>query len=149
WRAEQKNNLLDNKAAEVMERLNLGESFDKVAESFGKQAARSKPLRRNSPAADAPLGKGMIPALFSLDKIGETTTVRGEDSLSFMRMIAREVEMPAQVEEQEAKSMQLMLSQSLQNDLLEEYRRGLMDKYDVTVRADVVEELYAPAETVE
>src|SRR5690606_31267724 len=76
WRAEQKNNLLDNKAAEVMERLNLGESFDKVAESFGKQAARSKPLRRNSPAADAPLGKGMIPALFSLDKIGETTTVR-------------------------------------------------------------------------
>jgi len=149
WKAEAKNDLLDKKAAEVMDRINLGESFDKVASAFGKSIERSKMLSRNSPASEAVLGKGMVPALFSLDKIGQTTTVRGENSLSFVRLLDRKIDMPEKAPEDEVKRMQLMLTQSLQSDLLEQYRRGLMEKYNVSINAEAIEEVYAPTENLE
>jgi peptidyl-prolyl cis-trans isomerase D len=149
WKAEQKNDLLDKKAAEVMDRINLGESFEKIASAVGKNIERSKMLNRNSPASEAALGKGMVPALFSLDKIGQTTTVRGENSLSFVRLLDRKIDMPEKAPEAEVKRMQLMLTQSLQGDLLEQYRRGLMEKYNVSINADAIEEVYAPTESLE
>lgn len=144
WKTMRKNALLDEKAAQVMERLNMGENFDAVAKSFGKTPERSEFLRRDSDAAKAPLGRGMIPALFSIEKSGQATTVRGEDSLSFMRMNERRIDMPKEGAEGEAKMLQQALSRSLQSDLIEQYRLGLMSKYNVKINRKVIENTYNP-----
>jgi|GEM_PF-1315906 len=145
WKDVRKNALLDEKAAQVMERLNMGENFDAVAKSFGKSITRSDFLRRDSDAAKAPLGRGMIPALFSIEKTGQATTVRGEDTLSFMRVAERRTETPKESAEGEAKMLQQGLSRALQGDLIEQYRKGLMATYKVKVNNSVLESTYAPA----
>jgi len=144
WKASKKNALLDVTASKVMERLNMGEGFDKIAASFSKKTERSQMLRRDSAAELAPLGKGMIPALFTIDKPGQTVTVRGDNSLSFVRMVERRVDMPKETAAEEAKMLQAALSRSLQNDLLAQYRLALMKKYDVVVNYEVLDTLYAP-----
>lgn len=147
WKAERKNALLDEKAAQVMERLNMGENFDAVAKSFGKTLARSEFLRRDSDAGKAPLGRGMIPALFSIEKSGQATTVRGEDTLSFVRVAERRTETPKESAEGEAKMLQQGLSRALQGDIIEQYRKGLMSEYGVKVNREILESTYDPAKT--
>lgn len=143
WKTARKNALLDEKAAQVMERLNMGENFDAVAKSFDKTVQRSDALRRDSDAAKAPLGRGMIPALFSVEKTGQATTVRGEDTLSFMRLAERRIDMPKGAEG-EAQMLQQALSRSLQGDLVEQYRLGLMAKYKVEINRHVLESSFDP-----
>lgn len=147
WKNARKNALLDEKSAQVMERLNMGENFDAVAKSFGKTAERSDMLRRDSDAAKAPLGRGMIPALFSIEKAGQATTVRGDDRLSFMRMTERRTELPKETAETEAKQLQQALSRSLQGDLIEQYRQGLMSKYKVKINNKAMDSIYNPDAT--
>lgn len=147
WKTARKNALLDEKAAQVMERLNLGENFEAVAKSFDKTISRSDYLRRDSDATKAPLGRGMIPALFSVDKSGQATTVRGEDSLSFMRLVDRKSDMPKDKAEGEAKMMQQALSQAQRGDIMDQFREGLMGKYNVKINYAVIESAYDPAKT--
>lgn len=147
WKTARKNALLDEKAAQVMERLNLGENFEAVAKSFDKTISRSDYLRRDSDATKAPLGRGMIPALFSVDKSGQATTVRGEDSLSFMRLVDRKSDMPKDKAEGEAKMMQQALSQAQRGDIMDQFREGLMGKYNVKINYGVLESTYDPAKT--
>jgi hypothetical protein len=66
-----------------------------------------------------------------------------------VRLLDRKIDMPEKAPEAEVKRMQLMLTQSLQGDLLEQYRRGLMEKYNVSINADAIEEVYAPTESLE
>ncbi len=144
WKTTRKNALLDEKAAQVMERLNMGENFETVAKSFDKTISRSDYLRRDSDATKAPLGRGMIPALFSVDKTGQATTVRGEDTLSFMRLQDRKVDMPQDKAEGEAKLLQQALSQALRGDIMDQFREGLMAKYNVKINYGVIESTYNP-----
>ena len=144
WKTARKNALLDEKAAQVMERLNLGENFEAVAKSFDKTISRSEFLQRGSDATKAPLGRGMIPALFSVDKSGQATTVRGEDTLSFMRLQDRKVDMPKDKAEGEAKLLQQALSQALRGDIMDQFREGLMSKYNVKINYSVIESTYNP-----
>ncbi|MDY0008910.1 MAG: peptidyl-prolyl cis-trans isomerase [Bdellovibrionales bacterium] len=144
WKNARKNDMLDAKSAQVMERLNMGENFDAVAKSFGKTPERSELLRRDSDAGKAPLGRGMIPALFSIEKSGQATTVRGDDRLSFMRMTERRTELPKESAAIETKQLQQALSRSLQGDLIEQYRQGLMSKYNVKINRKVLDNIYNP-----
>lgn len=144
WKTTRKNALLDEKAAQVMERLNMGENFEAVAKSFDKTISRSEFLQRGSDATKAPLGRGMIPALFSVDKAGQATTVRGDDTLSFMRLQERKVDMPQDKAENEAKLLQQALSQALRGDIMDQFREGLMAKYNVKINYGVIESTYNP-----
>lgn len=143
WKTERRNALLDEKAAQVMERLNMGENFEAVAKSFDKSVSRSDFLRRDSDAAKAPLGRGMLPALFSIEKSGQSVTVRGEDSLSFMRLLDRKVDMP-KGEGDEKQPLQQALSRAMQEDLISQFRQGLMEKYKVKINQSVIESTYNP-----
>lgn len=144
WKTVRKNALLDEKAAQVMERLNMGENFEAVAKSFDKTVSRSEFLRRDSDATKAPLGRGMIPALFSVDKTGQATTVRGEDSLSFMRLVERKIDMPQDKAEGETRMLQQALSRAMQGDIMDQYRQGLMAKYNVKINQSVIDSAYNP-----
>lgn len=146
WKEERKNEALDKTASEIMTRVNLGEKLEDIAKDFDKKVLRSKSLRRDSDAKDAVLGRGMIPALFSLDRIGQTTTVRGENSLSFLRLSDRKIDMSDAPEQADLNKQRLSLEQSLRNDLLSQYRQGLMNKFDVEVNLQAVEEMYASNE---
>src|SRR5690606_29853883 len=130
-------------------RLNLGEKLEDIAKEYNKQVQRSKMLRRDSDAKDAVLGRGMIPALFSLDMIGQTTTVRGDNSLSFLRLADRKIDMSDAPETAELKKQRLSLEQSMRNDILSQFRQGLMDKYNVEINVKAIEDMYAGNDTTE
>ena len=112
WKEDKKNEALDKTASEIMTRLNLGEKLEDIAKEYNKQIQRSKMLRRDSDAKDAVLGRGMIPALFSLDMIGQTTTVRGDNSLSFLRLADRKIDMTDTPDTAELNKQRLSLEQS-------------------------------------
>ena len=149
WKEDKKNEALDKTASDIMTRLNLGEKLEDIAKEYNKQVQRSKMLRRDSDAKDAVLGRGMIPALFSLDMIGQTTTVRGDNSLSFLRLADRKIDMSDAPETAELKKQRLSLEQSMRNDILSQFRQGLMDKYNVEINVKAIEDMYAGNDTAE
>jgi peptidyl-prolyl cis-trans isomerase D len=141
WYRQKRAALLDEKAAKVTEQVKLGESFDKIAASFGKTPLRTGFMTRR--AKDAPLA-GMLPVLFSIDNAGGVMTVRGDDSLSFVQLADRKVDVPANPPKEEVDQMTEALRDAVQTDLLEQYRRGLMKEYNVTLNEDLLEKQYGP-----
>ncbi|HEX2753564.1 MAG TPA: hypothetical protein VHP34_10770, partial [Alphaproteobacteria bacterium] len=149
WKEDKINEALDKTASDIMTRLNLGEKLEDIAKEYNKPIQHSKLLRRDSDAKDAVLGRGMIPALFSLDMIGQTTTVRGDNSLSFLRMTERKIDMADAPEAAEVNKQRLSLEQSMRSDIVSQFRRGLMDKYKVEIHAKAIENMFANSETEE
>lgn len=149
WKEDKINEALDKTASDIMTRLNLGEKLEDIAKEYSKPIQHSKLLRRDSDAKDAVLGRGMIPALFSLDMIGQTTTVRGDNSLSFLRMTERKIDMADAPEAAEVNKQRLSLEQSMRSDIVSQFRRGLMDKYKVEIHAKAIENMFANSEAEE
>lgn len=149
WKEDKKNEALDKTASDIMTRLNLGGKLEDIAKEYNKPLERSKMLRRDSDAKDAVLGRGMIPALFSLDMIGQTTTVRGDNSLSFLRLAERKIDMADQPDAAEINKQRLSLEQSMRGDIVNQFRAGLMDKYKVEINAKAIEDMYASNEAEE
>jgi len=143
WKEDKKNEALDKTASDIMTRLNLGEKLEDIAKEYNKPIQRSKMLRRDSDAKDAVLGRGMIPALFSLDMIGQTTTVRGDNSLSFLRLTERKIDMADRPDAAEVNRQRLSLEQSMRGDIASQFRQSLMEKYKVKINAKAIEDMYA------
>jgi len=142
WQADQAATALDLKAGKVMERLKMGESFDTVASSLGKRVERSDmTARREKP--DSKLPHGFVPALFTLDKIGQVTVVPSENSAIILRLADRAINIPQQQTKEDIESMRTMLDHSVQKDILEQYRLSLLRKYKVKFDNQTVEDMYA------
>lgn len=146
WKANQRANALDAKAAALTERLRLGDNFAEIAKSMGKKVQRTEMMRRDSKPVLASLPRGFVRALFSVDKEGQTITVPGEDSLFILRLAERRIEMPKGAEKEDTEALRNLLGHSLQNDVLEQYRQSLMAKYDVKINDALLNVLYAPKE---
>lgn len=146
WKEDRKNEALDKTASDIMTRLNLGAKLEDIAKEYNKPIQHSKMLRRDSDAKDAALGRGMIPALFSLDMIGQTTTVRGDNSLSFLRMTERKIDLAEQPDAAEVNKQRLSLEQSMRGDIVSQFRQNLMEKYKVKINPKAIEDMYAASE---
>ena len=144
WTAHEKGKALDKASAKVIERLNMGETFALMAGEFGKQPEMTQRVKRDTEADTVKLGRGMIPALFSLEKIGQVAHVAGEDSVTILRLSEREVSMPGDIKKEEIDNLESVLSRALQSDILDQYRQGLMEKYGVTINDKLVNSLYSP-----
>ncbi|MEZ0225849.1 MAG: peptidyl-prolyl cis-trans isomerase [Alphaproteobacteria bacterium] len=144
WKEKQAGLALDTKGAKIMERLNMGEPLEKVAESFGKSIQKTTLIQRQAAQQKGnTLEPGVMLALFSIDKIGRSTAVPGPGAITVLRLAERKIDAPKELSKEDVESMQAMLSQALQNDILEQFRKSLMAKYDVTIDEQALKEMYS------
>lgn len=149
WKQKQAGTALDAKAAKIMERLNMGETLEKVAGDLNKTIQKTPLVQRDAQQdkdKSAQLEPGVMLALFSIDKAGQATVVPGPGSVTILRLAERKVDMTKPPSKEDVESMQSMLSQALQTDILEQYRKSLMVKYDVTIDEQALKSMYAPQE---
>lgn len=149
WTKAQQSKAVDRLAAKILEKLKLGEDFSKVAKEFGKKVSRTEMVRRSDHKKLGEMEKGMFPALFSLDKIGETATVNGDGKTFILRLADRRIEKPEDPKEEEIEAMLNNLDHSVQKDILEQYRMSLMDRYNVKMNKELLREKYAPEDNGE
>lgn len=142
WQKEQAAKSLDQKSAKILERLKMGEDFASLASSLGKHVERTEMSpRREKPGSKIP--HGVVPALFSLDKIGQVTVVPQENSAMILRLADRHLDVPQQQSKEDMAALKAMLDHSVQKDILEQYRQSLIAKYDVTINHQALNEMYA------
>ncbi len=144
WKENQLADLLDKKASAIMERLNMGEGFDKVAASLGKPVVKTDMLQRGSAAAEKNLKPGLLPALFAIERKGQAITVAGKESLTILRLAESKTEVPTTPKKEDSEALENVLSRSMQNDLMEQYRQFLMEKYNVTINEETVTQMFSP-----
>jgi peptidyl-prolyl cis-trans isomerase D len=140
---------LEKKTSEIIQRVNLGESFDRVAKDFGGTVERTAVIQRGAENAKAGITPEMTQALFSIGKIGQILPIRAADSVQIVRLSERRVGAPVKAEEKDMNTLRYILSQALQNDILEQFRRDLEDKYDVTLNLALLERTYAPKSSMD
>lgn len=141
WHAQKVAAALDAKAQELMTRLKAGEAFEKVASSAGKSLSKTGLITRAQKTA---LPARLQSALFAMDNPGEAVTVPGEKNLTVLRLVDRKVQAPAKPLKEDRDALNAILKQSLQRDILSQFRQSLLKKYDVVVHDDVLKKMYAP-----
>lgn len=134
--------LFDQKSAEITEKMQLGESFETVAKRLGKRVSTTSLLQRASTPASAGIERGMLPALFSLDSVGQTTAVSGNEKVTILRLAERKVETPREIKKEDSDALRQTLNEALRNDILEQYRTHLFSTYKVKINDDLVTRLY-------
>lgn len=145
WKKEMTAEALDAKASKIVERVKLGESFDKIAAELGKKPDSTGLLERGSDAEkNKSLPRGVIGTLFSLDREGAVAPSAGTDSAVIVRLVERKIDTSKDLTAEEIDSAKVMLTRSIKTDILEQYKNSLMEKYDVVVNEDVIEQMYAP-----
>lgn len=146
WKQKQAGAALDAKATKIMERLNMGEPLEKLAKEFGKEVRKTALLQRGAPPAKAEsIEPGVMLALFSIDKLGQATAVPAPGAVTILRLAERKIEKPPAQSREDVDALQSMLNLALQSDILEQFRKNLMAKYDVTINERAVREAFAPA----
>lgn len=147
WKKEMAAEALDAKASKIVERVKLGESFDKIAAELGKKPDSTGLLERGSDAEKSKsLPRGVIGTLFSLDREGAVAPSSGTEGAVIVRLVERKVDTSKVLTTEEIDSAKVMLTRSIQTDILEQYKNSLMEKYNVVVNEDVIEQMYAPKE---
>ena len=134
--------LFDAKSAAITEKIQLGESFDSIAASLGKRVSSTGLIQRDTAPAKAGIARGVLPALFSLDKIGHTTSVSGEEKVTILRLAERKVDAPKEAKKEDLTALQGTLDRALKNDILEQYRAHLLEKYKVSINEELVMRMY-------
>lgn len=142
WRQQKVAEALSAKAAELLQTIKGGETFEKVAANHGKKVTSTSMIKRGDKidSLSAPMQK----SLFAITAPGDVVTVPGENSLSLLRLADRRVDMPQEVKKEDLQGMRQILKQSLQRDIVSQYRQALMKKYDTVINEDVVSSLYDP-----
>jgi peptidyl-prolyl cis-trans isomerase D len=143
WKEKQAGMALDTKGAKIMERLNMGETLEKVAADFGKTIQKTPMIQRDTAQKNSTLEPGVTLALFSIDKIGQSTAVPGPGSITVLRLAERKIDAPKELSKEDVEAMQSRLSMALQSDILEQFRKSLMAKYDVTIDEQALKEMYS------
>lgn len=145
WNAEKKSALLDQATSKILDRLKMGEDFDTVAKSLGKKVSRTEMVRRDEHAKAAAMMKGMFPALFALDKIGQVTAIgTTADGATILRLADRRIDDAKEPKKEDLEQLRNMLDHAVQKDLLEQYRMSLLTKYKVKIDNKVLDRISKP-----
>lgn len=142
WQLEKNSAAVDQLSAKILDRLKLGEDFDSVAKSLGKKVTRTDMILRSDHARAAAMPKGMFPALFALEKVGQVTVVGGGNEATILRLADRTIDEKHEPKDEDVKAVRDTLDHAVQKDILEEFRLSLLNKYDVEVHEDVLGGMY-------
>lgn len=144
YRTKKLGELFDAKTAAITEKLQLGTSFAEVAKSLGKTVSSTSLMQRATEPAKAGVERGVLPALFSLDKVGQTTAVSGDEKVTILRLAERKIDQPKDTDKKDVAALQSTLDRAVRNDVLEQYRAHLLDEYNVTINDELLARMYAP-----
>ncbi len=145
WNAEKKSSLLDQATSKILDRLKMGEDFDSVAKSLGKKVSRTEMVRRDEHAKAAAMMKGMFPALFALDKIGQVTAIgTAAEGATILRLADRRIDDVKEPKKEDLEQLRNMLDHAVQKDLLEQYRMSLLTKYKVKIDNKTLDRISKP-----
>jgi hypothetical protein len=85
----------------------------------------------------------MLPALFSLDKVGQTTAVSGNEKVTILRLSERKIDAPRDSAKADSDALRATLDDALRNDILEQYRAHLFREYKVSINDDLITRMYS------
>jgi peptidyl-prolyl cis-trans isomerase D len=143
WKEKQAGETLDTKAQKIVEQIKEGKSLESLAAELHKSMQTTPLISRNSPPSKAGIEPALLIALFAIDKTGQATAVPSPGAVTILRLSERQAEPPSAGKE-EVEALQSMLSQSMQSDLLDEFRRSLMARYDASIDQEVLRSQYEP-----
>ncbi len=143
WTTDHALKALGTKAAQIMDRLKQGETFDKIAAEFKQSVEKTDLIQRGEASTKAKLESNLVAALFSLDKLGQATTVTEDNSVAVIRLADRKIQVPAATAKKDAADMAAVLDRALKDDLLDQFRQSLMAKYDVKINDKLMNTMYA------
>lgn len=146
WKQDHMLKQLGEKATKITDRLKQGDSFETLAKEFKKSPVVTDFVQRNAPPEKLKLDKNLVAALFALEKTGTATTVNNDDSVTILKLAERKTEQPKDEKKEDREALQSFLNQSLQQNIIEQYRESLIKKYKVTTNEALVNERYSPKE---
>lgn len=147
WKKIKSSEMVEQKTAELNEKIKLGESFEKIVEELGKKPQMTKMIARTDKPETSGISAELQNVLFGMEKKGNSIMVPNGDSLTVMKLVDRKLEIPANDAKIDMKALQNTLVKAQQNDILDQYGQHLAEKYDAQLYPEVVDELYAPKNT--
>ena len=149
WMREKSDAAAMNMAQKLVADIEKSGAIAGAAASAGKTAQTSEALKRADFNPAQALPPGFVPMLFSIGREGGATVLKNpEGGVTVIRL--KKV-MPAaspsgDKNKEEIAGLQSIVTRSLQQDLLEQYRMWLSVKAGVEVNNEALERLYAPKE---
>ncbi len=143
WTKEQEFEALNNKAKNIVARLQKGAAFDKVAAELKQPVMQTGMIQRGETSKQAKLDDDMLNGLFSLSAVGETTTVTTKNALAVLRLTDRKIKMPKDTLKSDEEGFASALQQRISSDFLEQYRQYLWGKYKAHINEKLFDSLYA------
>lgn len=147
WQEKQKVLSLYGLAQNIQKRAEDGEAFEKIADDLDLDVKKTGPIKR-ALANDATAQKhDLAEVLFALTKQGAVSVAAQGDTVTVLRYISRQFDVPKNTKKEELDLVEAKLNHALQNEVLEQYRQSLMAKYNVKINNDILEEMYRPKDS--
>lgn len=144
WTKDKIGRMLDDKASKLVERMKMGEDIEKTAASLNKKVQSTGMVKRGAP--DNALERGIVSALFALDRKGDVTTVNGEQAVYILSLAERKAEAASVKVGSDADNVRDLIERSMKNSVLAQLRDELMVKYKVSINHALVKSTYEPKE---
>jgi peptidyl-prolyl cis-trans isomerase D len=138
WQAEQKQDAVKKKAADLVAAVAAGTPLAQAAAAQGLTVTTSPPLARH-PDGATPVPAAVIVKLFSA-KVGDT--VSADDAGGAYVAQLKEIKIPDSTPDDQVKALTTELGNSARYDLVGELTEALKKRFPVTVKHDVLDRLF-------
>jgi peptidyl-prolyl cis-trans isomerase D len=129
WRADRRDRIAAERAAQAIERMGLGGAPAEVAEALDGTLGETPPVTRDAGGGEVPAG--VVSALFALDR-GGVDVVDAEGAHIAVRLAEIRAAEPAAGGE-EAQALADQLVQGIGRDMLDQFARALRARQGVTI----------------
>lgn len=142
WKTMETRRLLDEKAGKILSDLRVGASMTKVAGDLGKKVEIVPFTQRLKQSKSEKDMRPVIMALFAIEQTGGFTSTALDQGVAIVRFTDRKGGDATEATRDERDNLTALLRTALQNDLFDQYRMALMDKYNVYTHEEVLEGMY-------
>ncbi len=139
WVTNKKTAALSDKALEILEEIETNSNFNALAKRLGKEIVTTKPIKRNNKKTNIYI----VNALFNLTKHHDITSISSNKAVTILKLDSIEYKKSDKPDVAQFKSIEKELTKNLQQDILQQFRTNLMNKYDVTINEDLISKLYS------
>jgi peptidyl-prolyl cis-trans isomerase D len=143
WMADHQLKALTDTAAQIDLRLKKGESFDKIAAEYKQPVQTTGLVQRGTSPAAVKMDSSLVATLFSLDKVGQSKSFSGDNTVTVVRLADRKIQVPSEISKKDTEDLSAAMVRTLKQDLLEQYRQSLLTKYDVKINDRLMSSMYA------
>jgi len=146
WTQERRQQKTRERATELVERVKSGESLETIATELNAKVAITDPLTRRSSLFGGPLPPDLLTALFRM-RPGEAGMGDNVEGVVIARLLEIQTagDDPADAELRDRIAEQLR--SGIANDIVVQLNEGLRGVHDVTVNAQVIDQLYTGGAT--